>query len=254
MKRRWTLIALTAAALLLYLLLPARLAAFVLGGRIDLLTLENVRGSAWHGQSGATWWGTHALGRMTWNADPLAPMTGAIRADLHFDLPKHQVMDARIERRRAQLDVDDLRADLVGGALRRFFARERLLPIGSIRLLVEHARFDDGVPVDVRGQALWRQATLVGPHTRLPYYLGDLKVDFFVDRPGIVLGRIRDDGGPMQIQGQVKADLLGYRIELHLVPRDPQLASGLARLGRAQADGSRLLVLADIWWWKRRHG
>jgi hypothetical protein len=248
------LIAIAAAIALLYLLMPATLAVYVLSSRIDPLSVNDIHGGAWNGESRVTYWGTHSLGRMTWNADPLAPATGAIRTDLHFDLPKNQHMDARVERRFELLDVTALRADLVGGALRRFFARARLLPIGSIHLDVAHARFDDGVPVAVTGRAWWRQATLVGPRTRLPYYLGDLQVDFFVDRPGIVTGRIRDSGGPMQVNGSVKADVVGYRIEMRFAPRDPQLAPGLARLGQAQADGSRLLVLGDIWWWKRRHG
>ncbi len=251
---RLLLIGAAAATVLLYLLMPASLAVYVLSSRIDPLTVNDVHGGAWNGESRDTHWGTHSLGRMAWNADPLAPATGAIRTDLHFDLPKDQRMDAHVERRFELLEVTALRADLVGGALRKFFASARLLPIGSIHLEVAKARFDDGVPVAVQGRAWWRQATLVGPRTRLPYYLGDLQVDFFVDRPGIVLGSLRDSGGPMQVTGSVKADVVGYRIEMHLAPRDPQLAPGLARLGQAQPDGSRLLVLADIWWWKRRHG
>ena len=104
------------------------------------------------------------------------------------------------------------------------------------------------------GRASWRQATLVGPRTRLPYYLGDLRIDFFMDRPGVVLGRISDSGGPMQVDGDVKADLIGYRIALRIKARDPRLAQGLTRLGQSQPDGGRLLVLQDAWWWKRKHG
>jgi hypothetical protein len=251
---RWLLILLAASAVLLYLWMPARLAVFALQWRVDPLTLDDVHGDAWNGESRNTHWGERSLGHLVWNADPMAALTGTIRTDLHFDLPKNQRIDAHVVRRLRTLDVTALRADLVGGALRKFFARARLLPIGSIHLEVARARFDDGVPVAVQGRAWWRQATLVGPRTRLPYYLGDLLVDFHVDRPGIVLGRIRDSGGPMQVAGTVQADLIGYRIELRIAPRDPQLAQGLIRLGQAQPDGSRLLILQDGWWWKRRHG
>jgi len=81
-----------------------------------------------------------------------------------------------------------------------------------------------------------------------------LLVGFRIDEPGIVLGNLRDSGGPMQVSGNVKADPIGYRIESRMPPRGPRLAQGLARLGQAQPDGSRLLVLQDAWWWKRRHG
>jgi hypothetical protein len=68
-----------------------------------------------------------------------------------------------------------------------------------------------------------KQAALVGSHTRLPYYLGDLLVEFRVDEPGIMLGDIRDSGGP-PVSGNVGADLIGCWIELRIAPRDPQLA------------------------------
>ncbi len=253
--RRWLLLILFAAlAMVAYLRMPARLAVSALRGSLDPLVLEDVHGIAWNGDSFHTWWGDWPLGHLRWKADPLRALGGTLRTDLHFDMPKNQSMDAHVEQGPHTVEVTSLRADLVGDALRKFFMREGFLPIGSVRLDIERARFDDGVPVAVRGRAWWRQATLVGPRTRLPYYLGDLLVDFHVDQPGVVLAGIRDNGGPMQVVGNVKADLIGYRIELRFAARDPRLAEGLARLGQAQPDGSRLLVLQDAWWWKRRHG
>jgi len=253
--RPWLLlILLTVLMAATYLHMPARLAVFALQWQLGALELDDVDGDAWNGESMRTFWGDHALGRLRWSADPLAALVGTIRADLHFDMPKNQRMDAHVERRLHTTDVTALHADLVGGALRKFFARARLLPIGTLRIDVDHARFDNGIPIAVQGRATWKQATLVGPRTRLPYYLGDLLVEFHVDEPGIVLGRISDSGGPMQVTGSVKADLIGYRIELHIAARDPRLAQGLTRLGQAQPDGGRLLILQDAWWWKRRHG
>ena len=252
--RRWLLLALLAMLLVVaYLHMPARLAVFSLQWRLGSLELDDVDGDAWNGESQRTFWGEHALGHLRWNADPLAALGGTIRTDLHFDMPKDQRMDAHVERSLRTMEVTALHADLVGGALRKFFSRARLLPIGLLRVEVDRARFEDGVPVAVQGRASWNQATLVGPRTRLPYYLGDLLVEFRVDEPGIVLGSIRDSGGPMQVSGNVRADLIGYRIELHIAARDPRLALGLMRLGQAQPDGGRLLVLQDAWWWKRRH-
>ncbi len=253
--RPWLLLILLAALIAVaYLQMPARLAVYALQWRLGALELDNVDGDAWNGESFRTFWGNHALGHLRWSADPLAALGGTIRADLHFDMPKNQRMDAHVERRLRTMDVTALHADLVGGALRKFFARAQLLPIGTLRVDVDRARFDDGIPVAVQGRAFWKQATLVGPRTRLPYYLGDLLVELRVDEPGIVVGRISDSGGPMQVSGNMRADLIGYRIELHVAARDPQLAQGLTRLGQAQPDGGRLLMLQDAWWWKRRHG
>ncbi len=237
-----------------YRYMPARIAAFALREQLDPLELNNIHGTAWDGESFGAWWGDEALGHLAWHADPVAALGGTLRADLHFRLPKDQRMQAHVEQRAHILDVTAMRADLVGDALHKVFMRADLLPIGSVHLEIDHARFDDGVPVAVSGRAYWRQATLVGPRTPLPYYLGDLVVDFGVEKPGVVLGRIRDSGGPMQVAGNVTADLIGYTVALHFTARDPRLAEGLHRLGQAQPDGSRLLIVQDAWWWKRKHG
>ncbi len=253
--RRWLLlIPLTMLLVVAYLHMPARLAVYALRDWLDPLVLDDVHGDAWNGDSLHTWWGDWALGHLRWSADPLVALGGTLRIGLHFDMPKNQRMDLHVEQRQHTLEVTGLHADLVGDALRPIFMRDGLLPIGTLRLDIDRARFHDGLPVAMRGRAYWRQATLVGPRTRLPYYLGDLLIDFRVDRPGAVLGNIHDTGGSMQVAGNMSADAIGYRIELHFVPRDPQLAQGLTRLGQAQPDGSRLLILHDAWWWKRRHG
>ncbi len=252
--RRWLLLILLAVLVAgVYVRMPARFAAFALEDRLDPMALDDIHGTAWDGDSRHTWWGDWPVGHMRWQADSLSALGGTIRANLQFDMPKNQRMRMHVEQRLRILEVTALRADLVGDALRKVFLRAELLPIGTVHLDVERARFDDGIPVALRGRATWRQATLIGPRTRLPYYLGDLKIDFRVDRPGIVFGTIHDVGGAMQVAGNMSADAIGFRIELHFVPRDPQLAQGLTRLGRAQPDGSRLLILQDAWWWKRQH-
>ena len=243
------LLLLVCATVLLYLHLPAAWTAYALSDRIDPLTLADVHGSTWNGEARRSWWGETAMGRLSWQADPGPMLRGALRAQLHFELPKDQTLDAQVVWKRGWLQVDALRAEFVGSALQRFFQTRNLQPIGDLQVNVEHAAFDHGVPVALRGHAIWRQATLLGP--RVPVLLGDLRADFHVASPGVVIGTIHDLGGPAQVKGSLRLTLVGYRIDMEASPRDPLLAASLSKLGEPLADGSRRLLLHAVWWWRR---
>ena len=236
-----------------YVFLPAQLVVAVLRTHLDPLVLRDVHGSAWHGEALRAGWDELALGHARWDADKLAALRGVLRAELRCDMPKDQHLALHVEARGNAVALSGLRATLVGGALEGFFRRRHLVPIGSVALRIDAARFEDGIPVALRGDALWRQATLVGADSPLPYYLGDLRIVFRIAERGVVSGSIADEGGPVHVAGTLRADPIGYRLVLRLAARDPRLAAGLGRLGEAQPDGSRLLVLQDGWWWKRRH-
>jgi len=57
---------------------------------------------------------------------------------------------------------------------------------------------------------------------RLPYhlYLSDRAVDFHVHDRGLVLGGIRDSGGPTEVFGNVRVEAIGCRIEMHSASPD----------------------------------
>jgi hypothetical protein len=114
---------------------------------------------------------------------------------------------------------------------------------------IDRAVLDRGIPVALHGHAIWRQATLLGP--RVPVFFGDVRVDFRTASPGVVIGVIRDLGGPVRVAGTLRMNLVGYRIDMEASPRDPLLAASLSKLGEPLADGSRRLLLQAVWWWRR---
>lgn len=249
MRAMLCLVLLVVASIATFLHFPAAWTAHALRDRIDPLTLADVHGSAWNGEARRSWWGETAMGRLSWRADPGPFLRGSVRAHVHFELPKDQSLDARVLWKVDRLQVDALRAELVGSALQRFFQTQSLQPIGELQVQVEHAAFDRGVPVALSGHAIWREATLLGP--RVPVFLGDLRADFKVANPGVVVGTIRDVGGPVAVQGSLRLTLVGYRIDMQATPRDPLITQSLSKFGvPAGADGRRLL-LAAIWWWRK---
>lgn len=237
------------AIVVLYLHLPATWSEYALRDRIDPLTLAEVHGSTWDGTARRSWLGETAMGRLSWHADPAPVLRDMLHAQLHFELPRDQTIDARVSWIADRLRVDALRAELLGSALQRFFQTVDLQPIGQLHVEAGQAVFDRGMPVALRGQATWRQATLLGP--RVPIFLGDLRVEFHVASPGIVIGTIRDLGGPVQVAGTLRMNLVGYRIDMEASPRDPLLAASLSKLGEPGADGSRRLSLRAAWWWRK---
>ena len=243
------LLLLAAALVATYLYMPATLAVCALGDRIDPLTLDDLHGNAWNGEALRSWWGETTMGVLSWQADPVSSLRGVLRAQLHFALPKDQTVDAHALWRGDRLRVDALRAELLGSVLQRFFHGVDLQPIGQLRVWVQRATFERGVPISLRGLAIWRQATLLGP--QVPIFLGDVRVDFRTASPGVVVGAIRDLGGPVRVTGALRMDLVGYRIDMEATPRDPLLAASLSKLGVPLADGSRRLLLRAVWWWRR---
>jgi hypothetical protein len=240
------------AIVVLYLHLPATWSEYALRDRLDPLTLADVHGSIWDGMARRSWLGETAMGRLSWHADPAPVLLDILHAQLHFELPRDQTVDAHVSWAADRLRVDALHAELLGSALQRFFQTIDLQPIGQLRVQVGQATFDRGIPVSLRGQAVWRQATLLGP--RVPIFLGDLRVDFHVASPGIVIGTIRDFGGPVQVAGTLRMNLVGYRIDMEASPRDPLLAASLSKLGAPGANGSRRLLLRAAWWWHKHDG
>ncbi len=246
------LLALSVVAGWLLLHVPAGFALTLLRDRIDPLAIQGAQGSLWKGSARRTWWGDTAMGGMQWQVDPRVAWRGVLSAQLHFELPKNQLVQAHIRQRSSRLEVDALHAQLLGSALQRFFTAQQLHPIGALQLDVEHAVFDGGVPVLMRGHAIWRQATLAGP--RVPIFLGDLRADFRGDRAGLVTGTINDLGGPIRVAGWMRMDAAGYRIRMQFAARDPRLFTSLAQFGEATGDGGRAIELRAIWWWKTAHG
>jgi hypothetical protein len=237
------------AGFVAYLHLPATWSEYALRDRLDPLTLADVHGSTWDGGARRSWLGETAMGRLTWQADPAPVLHGTLRAQLHFELPRDQVVDAHVSWTADRLLVEALHAELLGSALQRFFQTIDLQPVGQLRVNVGQAIFAGGVPIALRGQATWRQATLLGP--RVPVFLGDLRADFRVASRGIVSGTIHDLGGPVQVTGTLRMNLVGYRIDMEAFPRDPALAASLSKFGEPGANGSRRLSLRAAWWWRK---
>lgn len=223
---------------LLVAFLPARWVAPWLRQRLHGVTLEGVHGLVWDG--GAAQVRTadgRPLGQVQWQLSRSA-LWGRLDLQLDFAGPKlrargHLQQDA--QGRQVWSDVT-LHAPLAawGPVLDTSLGR----PQGTLAVTLQRAVLQANWPVELSGQAHWREATMQTQAGRVA--LGDLGMDLRGSN-GVLRGQLRDAGnGPLHVQGQWQASPLGWRLDLLLQPRtaDPALRHWLARLARPEADGS----------------
>jgi general secretion pathway protein N len=223
---------------LLVLLLPARWMMPLLQQRLLGVALDGVHGLVWNGAAdelrGAD---GRRLGRLQWRLSRRA-LWGQFDLQLDFQ-GTGMVASGHLQRDAQGRPVWNkvmLRADLATSAP---YLRSPLgTPQGSLTVTLARAVLQADWPVELQGQAHWRDAAMQAREGRIA--LGNLAME--VDGAnGVLHGQLHDeDNGPLQVEGQWQASPLGWRLDLHLKPRvaDPVLRRWLARVGRAQADGS----------------
>ena len=234
---------LTVAVLLLLvislvLFLPARWVMPWLQPRLHDLALEGVHGLIWDGAAdqlrGAD---GRPLGRLRWQLSRRA-LWGTLDLQLDFQGPRvsgsgHLGRDAQ---GRPVWSNVALRADLAASA--PYLHSPLGTPQGALTVTLARAVLQANWPIELQGRAQWRDAAMQAREGRIA--LGNLTMT--VDGAnGVLHGQLHDeDNGPLQVEGQWQASPLGWRLDLRLKPRDadPGLRHWVARVGRAQADGS----------------
>ncbi|MEZ5485910.1 MAG: type II secretion system protein N, partial [Lysobacteraceae bacterium] len=108
---------------------------------------------------------------------------------------------------------------------------------GDIDIAIESATIGMALPKNVKGRAVWRDASVSGPAQAV---FGDLEANFESPPAGGLMGRINDLGGPLMLDGEFHLDYRGYGASATLRARDdnPSVREALRYIGEPQADGS----------------
>lgn len=229
-------------------MLPAEVALRFHGDRIEPLRLHGVTGTVWDGRAlGASVLG-QPLGALRWRLQRLPALGGTLRGELALDGPAANG-SGQFSQRGDTLTVHDARFEVPARLLQPVLAIPALGLLGNIEVEIAHALLRDGIPEQLEGNALWRDAAVTGAAAA---GLGDIAIDF-ASQPGGVGGSVRDSGsGPLLIDGAFRIALTGYRVEVLLRQRtdNPQLAQALQWLGERQPDGSvRFLAQGGLVAW-----
>lgn len=234
----WLAAAIVLFAVLLVWFLPARWVAPFVQSRLHGLRLEGVHGLVWDGGAGQLRGpGGRPLGTVRWQLSRRA-LWGRLDLQLQFDGP---MLTARGHLRRnvagrpVWSDVT-LRSDLAAWSPR--LDTSLGAPRGTLTVTLQRAVLQANWPIELEGQARWRDAAMQMPAQAIA--LGDVDMAMH-GADGVLRGELHDQGqGPLHVEGQWQASPLGWRLDLVLRPRtdDPALRHWLARLGRPNADGT----------------
>lgn len=240
MKRARTLLAVVVALLLfgvaLLWMLPAEVALRFAAPRLAPLQLEGVAGTVWNGRALSASVFGQPLGSLRWRLQPLPMLAGTMSGDLVLE-GGQAVGSGRFSQQGETLRVHDARFRVPARLLQPVLDVPALALLGEVDVEIERGLLRNGMPEELAGSALWRNAAVAGAAAA---ELGDIAVDFASQPDGSIAGSVHDRGGPLQVEGGFRVALTGYRAELALRAREdnPQVAEALAYLGQRHPDGS----------------
>ncbi len=251
MKTRY-LILLGVAAYLLTVLLVFPASPVVASINTQPLQVLGISGSVWSGRAARVQApDAPPLDSLNWSFRPLALFTGALGADIDFDL-----LGGRGEAAVARSFSGSTRID---SANLRFPAKQLEpwlpLPIASFDGAIELDLADAVIAAQglehLEGQLRWREARLQTP---VAANLGEILLDIAPSDDGAHRGELSSQGGELELSGKLNLDPRGrLMVDISLKPRDnasPGLRDSLNLLGRPRADGSyqirQRLSLSDL--------
>ncbi len=229
---------------------PADRAYALLAQRLDLpVALYQLEGSAWRGEARELFWEGRRLGRVTWQFRPQSLVLGRLEARVHLTPTASSRLEAVAGRRwdgALYLRAGDARLSLA--ELEPLFNRDPMGLTGILTVTLEELDIEAGRITALRGRAVIEKAGLAPP---VDVTVGGFEVDFDLNPEGFIEARLKDRGGPLQAQGQLRIQPDGsYRLSATLAARDPRrsdIRQALGYLGTPGPDGRISLVRTGKW-------
>lgn len=232
------------AALTLILTLPAATLYRHYGQRLQPLRLQAINGSIWNGRAQLSY-AMVPLGQGNWQLEPWSLLGGGLGGRLALQGPLINA-DARVNGDRRRLDIDDAHLQFPASLLTPVLDIPSLRIYGDIAVEARHLQIEQGVITSALGKLVWTGAAVGGAAAA---ELGGVRVDFEPGEAGVIVGRIRDLGGALQVRGSLELRGQQFTLEADLDARPGQTAvqEALLYVGERRANGgSRLRVQGEI--------
>lgn len=238
--KRWLWIALMLAIVLVIVVatFPARLALSGVLAQESTIRLEGVAGTVWNGSAARVLHRDEDQGRLHWRLRAMPLLLGRIIANVQLEGPQLRG-SARVSRRGELLRVGSARLEIPARHLESLLDIPALHPTGTLHLELHELELQGRVPMALEGRVIWRDAGMSGAAQA---DFGTLEASFGALPGGGFGGELRDQGGPLSLEGRFRTTVLGYEAEAHLRARDddPQVTRALRHIGQIQPDGSVL--------------
>ncbi|MDF1613745.1 type II secretion system protein N [Desulfurivibrio dismutans] len=216
---------------------------------VDLVELHGLSGSWHHGNAAAGRVLGNPVRELSWRFKPLpwAPARGEI--ELIFGGEGRLAAAFSSGYRGPQFgraELTDLRAEVPLAAFADQLRRFGLAVDGRLAVELPRLVLEDGRPVAAEGEIWLLNFQALQP---VPLELGDFTGTFESAGEELLLN-LRDQGGPLAVDGVVRFDAEGYQLNTGLTPRDPEdreLTRVLAFLGSPGRDGAIPLRFSGRW-------
>ena len=246
MKRSLAYMLLGLAAYLLFLVaqLPAQQVYARLAPRLHLpLQLYQIRGSVWHGEAAVASWGAQRFEHLRWRLRPQALLLGRLEVDLELRKGAGRLQTIIGLSMGGERYLRAGRVHLPLAEVESLVSREPLGLTGNLEVTLERLTVAAGRILAARGKLSIENAGLAPP---LKVKVGNFRVDFETTEDGVIEGIIKDQGGPLQVQGLLRLQQDGrYRLTAELAARDPQrrdIRQALRYLGNPSPAGKVSVV------------
>ena len=223
--------------------LPARVAWSLLAANYPQAQLSGLSGTLWNGQAEQLSVNRQALGKLTWQLQPVSLLRGAPRVSAQLAGPTLQMEMRLLSREDGAIELSGLQARADAAWLAPALGIPLLIPTGRLEVdFTELVLLPGGLPERADGNIRWLDAGVSGlAQTSIG------AVEFTaLGRDRQISGEIRNLGpSPLLIAGNYALTGTKYQSEVKLRAEnsDPTLVQMLKYVGEPSPDGGRLLKI-----------
>lgn len=206
------------------------------------LQLEQLSGTVRKGRAGDMRVNGFPVGALDWQVDWRGLFRRELGASWSLEGPAWRASARSTRMPDGSLHVQDMRMSLPAILLGPVLDIPALGFIGTVEVELDQARLAGLAIHEARGRARWVEAGVTG---QAQARFGPLRATFATQAPGLVIGEVEDEGGPLEVDGQFELHETRYRAEVILRARDPAhpVAQALPYVGQPLPDGSALFIV-----------
>ena len=218
---------------------PAELAWRLFGHRFRPLELDGLAGTVWQGSAERAGALGQALGRLQWQVERGALLSRRLDATIRLE-GRDMHGSARVATAQGTVAISDLDGEFPASLLGPALDIPALTLLGRVSCQFSRIEFQDGLPLRVEGTAVWRDLAVAGAATAA---LPGLELRFRTESDALVAAEVKDLGGPLAIDGQVRMAGERFRTEVRLNLREPNpaLEEVLKFVGERTPEGGSIL-------------
>lgn len=206
------------------------------------LQLEQLSGTVRHGRAGDMRINGFPVGALDWQLDWRGLFRRQVGASWALEGPAWQARARSTRLPDGSLRVEGMQMTLPAILLGPVLDIPALGFIGTVEVEVDQAHLAGLAILEARGRARWLDAGVTG---QAQARFGPVRATFATQGPGLVIGEVEDEGGPLEVDGQFELHETRYRAEVILRARDPAhpVAQALPHVGQPLPDGGSLFIV-----------